>query len=179
MGFAVPDAVINFFDHLIAWSEPTRKVMRGSWRHCNRAQTVIHGDARIGNMMFPSSPSRPFVLFDWQAVRHGVAAFDLAYFLVLSLNAEQRQHREQDALKTYAVALEAAGGTLAATDLASDYNHACLAVLTLLALPGLAARQAWKARPPEFLFGECKSGSGDSKPSSPSSITTGWRGNIN
>jgi hypothetical protein len=87
----IPDSVVYMFDSMVAgsWSMPAREVLMRSWIHMNRPQTILHGDARIGNMMFPSAPGRGrFVFIDWQATRSGVGAFDLAYFLVLILNKD-------------------------------------------------------------------------------------------
>ncbi|MBL8951407.1 MAG: phosphotransferase [Myxococcaceae bacterium] len=53
-------------------------------------RSVLHGDARVGNMLFPTVPRGRFVLFDWQAVRTGRAEFDVAYFLMLSSQGSGR-----------------------------------------------------------------------------------------
>ena len=79
----LPPVAIDFFVSLAGGQE--RAIMRDiasrSWHRGNVPQTVIHGDARVGNMMFTDERAW---LIDWQAVRWGRAAFDCAYFMLLS-----------------------------------------------------------------------------------------------
>ncbi len=59
--------------------------------------TLLHGDLRLDNMAFRGDDP---VLFDWQAVRHGPATYDVAYFLsgaCPTLTSEQ----ERDLLRGY------------------------------------------------------------------------------
>jgi aminoglycoside phosphotransferase (APT) family kinase protein len=59
-----------------------------------RRLTLIHGDFRLDNMLFEAGTltSRPnLVVLDWQMSRQDVGPADLAWFLALSLNAEQRR----------------------------------------------------------------------------------------
>ena len=106
----------------------------------NRPQTVLHGDSRIGNMMFPSAPGRGrYVLIDWQATRRGTAAFDLAYFLILSLISHHRQAVEKASVDDYYRLLISKGvKDYTREDLEEDYRHACLCTLVLLSLPLLS-----------------------------------------
>jgi hypothetical protein len=137
----IGSVTVSWFDSLVAfrWAKTTRRLLVRSWTHCNAPQTVIHGDARIGNMLFPTGPRGRFVLFDWQAVRQGRAAFDLAYFFVLSLTPEQRRLHEARALDDYHRLLLAGGVTgFSREQLEDDYRHACLCVAVLLSLPLLS-----------------------------------------
>lgn len=140
--FPIITSTVDFFDSLVAgkWSIPARKILTQSWIHCNRPDTVVHGDARIGNMMFPGEGGKGrFVFIDWQAVRKGTGVFDLAYFLVLSLTETKRRAVEQQALGTYYELLVAKGvKDYTRQQLEEDYQHACLCVLVLLALPMLS-----------------------------------------
>jgi Ser/Thr protein kinase RdoA (MazF antagonist) len=69
--------------------------------------TVMHGDAHPGNMYFHGGKAG---LLDWQAVRRGHPARELAYTLVTSLTPEDRLATQRDLLDDYRRALAAAGG---------------------------------------------------------------------
>lgn len=141
----------------LAWGRRRRvlrHLARASWHQGNTPQTLLHGDARVGNMLFapPPAPDTPAIdparapvtppvtppvtLIDWQAVRWGRAAFDLTYFLLLSLDSATREAHE-DALAThYHAALRAAGVTDYPLDaLREDMRHALVLVGSLLVVP--------------------------------------------
>jgi hypothetical protein len=138
----ISDSTVFWFDSLVAfsWSAAARAILVQSWRRMNEAETVLHGDARVGNMIFPAAEGRGrFVLIDWQATRKGKAAFDLAYFLVLSLSTGKRVAIERDAIDHYHERLTYKGVTdYSKETLAEDYRHACLCILILLSLPMLS-----------------------------------------
>lgn len=137
----IDDTTVYFFDSIVAgsWSVPARKVLLKSWTLMNQPQTVLHGDARIGNMMFPIAPEGRYVLIDWQATRQGRAAFDLAYFLMLSVISGHRKMVEETSKDQYHALLISKGVTgYSRADLEEDYRHACLCVLVLLSLPMLS-----------------------------------------
>ncbi len=140
--FPITEATVYFFESLVktSWSAPARKILVKSWNLLNEPQTYLHGDARIGNMLFPgTNTSGRFALIDWQAVRKGKAVYDLAYFLILSLSAETRNHLEQQAMETYYLYLVAKGVTgYSKEEMEEDYRHACLCLLVLLSLPMLS-----------------------------------------
>jgi Ser/Thr protein kinase RdoA (MazF antagonist) len=69
--------------------------------------TVMHGDAHPGNMYFDGGKAG---LLDWQAVRRGHPARELAYTLITSLTPEDRRATQRDLLDDYRRALAAAGG---------------------------------------------------------------------
>jgi hypothetical protein len=69
--------------------------------------TVLHGDAHPGNTFFRNGRAG---LLDWQVVRRGHPARDLAYTMVLGMPTEQRRAAQDDLLDTYRKALVAAGG---------------------------------------------------------------------
>lgn len=106
----------------------------------NEFQTILHGDARIGNMMFPKDENHGrFVLIDWQAVRKGRAVYDLAYFLILSLTIENRKLVKESSIENYYNYLVTNGvSDYTKDELLEDYKHACLCVLVLLSLPLLS-----------------------------------------
>ena len=135
-------STVDLFDSMVAfkWSLPARKILVKSWSIMNRHETVIHGDARVGNMMFPSSEDKGrFVFIDWQAVRKGKGIFDVAYFIILSLTRKYREACEQHALDDYHRYLKANGvQDYSREEMEEDYRHACLCVLVLLSLPMLS-----------------------------------------
>jgi aminoglycoside phosphotransferase (APT) family kinase protein len=69
--------------------------------------TVMHGDAHPGNMYFNGGKAG---LLDWQAVRRGHPARELAYTLITSLTPEDRRATQRDLLDDYRRTLAAAGG---------------------------------------------------------------------
>jgi Ser/Thr protein kinase RdoA (MazF antagonist) len=75
--------------------------------------TVMHGDAHPGNMYFRGGKAG---LLDWQAVRRGHPARELAYTLITSLTPEDRRATQRDLLDDYRRALAAAGGPLLGRD---------------------------------------------------------------
>lgn len=138
----IEPSTVYLFDSMVwfSWSKAARKILVKSWVHSNEYQTVLHGDARIGNMMFPKAEGvGRFVFFDWQAVRKGRAVYDLAYFLVLSLTTPRRLQDEQKCLDTYYQLLVEKGvKEYTRQEMDADYKHACLCVLVLLSLPMLS-----------------------------------------
>ncbi len=147
---SVPDPVIDFFGSL--FQGPDRvllgQLLRSVWRHDNQEPTtVLHGDARVGNMLFPAADgSGRFVLIDWQAARKGKGAFDLAYFLVLSVDANVRRSHGERLLDRYHAGL-LQGGVRGYTRqmLSDDYQFACLLTLAFVSLPLLSAESSGTA----------------------------------
>ncbi len=144
----VPGLAIDFACSL-AWGRRrklSRQLARASWHHGNRAQTIVHGDARIKNLIFRARspeghPIEP-VLIDWQATRWGLGAYDLAYFVLLSLTPETRMTHERELVERYHAALVESG--VADFDLDAlweDYRHSVLLVFSLLFLPLLGGEQ--------------------------------------
>lgn len=138
----IDDSTVHFMDSVVAfsWSDAARIMLNKSWKYMNRQQTIIHGDSRIGNMMFSDNTGKGrFVLIDWQAVRKGMGVYDVAYFLVLSLQSEHLQRVEEESLRVYHRHLVQGGITdYSLAQLTEDYRHACLSVLVLLSLPLLS-----------------------------------------
>lgn len=143
----VPDPVIDYMASL--FTGPDRELLgallRKVWRHDNLAPTtVLHGDARVGNMLFaPADGSGRFVLIDWQAARKGKGVFDLAYFLVLSVDAEVRRANVDGLLDRYHSALVARGvRDYSRETLGDDYRFSCLLTLAFVSLPLLSAESS-------------------------------------
>lgn len=137
----ISDSTVYTFDSLVThvWSNDTRNVFIQSWIRMNKFQTVIHGDARIGNMMFPIDKEHGrFVFIDWQAVRKGNPMFDLAYFLITTITIEHDEEREKQAKQRYYHYLTAKGvNDYTWSELEEDYKHACLCALGLICTPYL------------------------------------------
>ncbi|WP_188110710.1 phosphotransferase [Aeromicrobium ginsengisoli] len=72
------------------------------------SQWLVHGDVHLGNVFFDDQGNGGFL--DWQTVMRGTWAFDVAYFIVVSLSVEDRRAHEQDLLRTYLARLEEYGG---------------------------------------------------------------------
>lgn len=132
----IPPVSIDFACAL-AWgaqSKVLRRLARAAWHDGNRPQTVIHGDARVGNMLFPRGGGA--ILIDWQAVRWGRAAYDVAYFLLLSLDAAVREAHEAEFKRVYHAALVAEGvDDFPFAAFEEDYRTSVLLVGALLVVP--------------------------------------------
>ncbi|CAN5707541.1 phosphotransferase [soil metagenome] len=69
--------------------------------------TLLHGDAHPGNTYFRNGKAG---LLDWQVVRRGHPARDLAYAMIFGLSTVDRRNSERDLLDVYRQALMMAGG---------------------------------------------------------------------
>lgn len=136
----IPEFAIDFMCSLALGRKRSvlRHLARNSWHHCNRPQTIVHGDARIGNVMFrgdAGTPTRP-LLIDWQSPHWGLATYDLAYFITLSLLPAVRDAHEAELLRLYHDELVAHG--VSDYDFAAfseDYLHSLVLVGTILVVP--------------------------------------------
>ena len=64
--------------------------------------TIIHGDAHLGNFMFPNERNlNHTILLDWQSWRVDVGIDDLAHLMALNWYPEQRQAMEKKLLIYY------------------------------------------------------------------------------
>lgn len=104
----------------------------------NGAETFVHGDFRVDNMMFgvPGS-TRSFALLDFQIAMRGNPMADVVYFLAGSLPTAQRRANEDHFLDEYHRALCAAGVTgYSAERCRNDYVNAAPLLLTYLVAAG-------------------------------------------
>lgn len=69
--------------------------------------TLQHGDMRLDNMFF--EPDGSVRLIDWQVLRAGRGAYDVAYFLATSLPTESRREWQSELVGNYVDALKARG----------------------------------------------------------------------
>jgi Phosphotransferase enzyme family len=75
-----------------------------------RAQTLIHADLHLDNLIFdPGGNRRSVVVLDWQTVSVGPPAWDVARFLFDSLSVEDRRSAEAELLDRYVAVLVAHG----------------------------------------------------------------------
>jgi hypothetical protein len=140
----VPDTVVDYFATLFEGEdrEIFGALLRAVWRHDGQAPvTVIHSDPRVGNMMFPGADGQGrFALIDWQAARKGKGVFDVAYFIVLSLEPEVRRAHQARLLDRYHAGLVARGVTgYSKEQLLEDYRYAELLTLAFVTLPFMSA----------------------------------------
>jgi len=65
-------------------------------------RTLVHWDYKLDNLVFGTPEDDvPFAVIDWQLMRRGRGVWDVAYFLMGSLDPEDRQTLEMDLLETY------------------------------------------------------------------------------
>ncbi len=68
----------------------------------DRAQTLVHGDPRMDNVMFnDGDEGPPLVLLDWQTLMITNPLHDLAYILSMSATTEARRSMEDDLVRYY------------------------------------------------------------------------------
>lgn len=63
--------------------------------------TLNHGDVNRGNLLFSKDGSDKPMLIDWQLAGRKILGFDLSYFLVKSLTADQRRKHEDKLIREY------------------------------------------------------------------------------
>lgn len=71
--------------------------------------TVMHGDFRLDNLVFPNGVTDAVGVLDWQITSRGRGSFDLGYFFCTSLAPEVRAANERELLDAYVGALAAGG----------------------------------------------------------------------
>jgi hypothetical protein len=103
-------------------------------------RTLIHADLHLDNLLFDARPDRRIVVLDWQTVRLGNPASDVAFFVFDSLGIEDRRPAERELLEAYAALLAEHG--------VRDYDadrllRDCLLALLVL----LAGMVGWLTRP--------------------------------
>ncbi len=98
--------------------------------------TVAHGDYRADNIFFDADGS--VVLLDFQLIGAGRAAYDLAYFVTMSLAPEVASAHERDLVERWLAGLHAAG--VPETDTAGAWDDYRVAALFCLVYPVVASR---------------------------------------
>jgi hypothetical protein len=144
LGDGLDDEVIEAFrtatPHIARWahSRPT-------------AETVVHGDLRGDNLLFGDGTSAPeVVVVDWQTVRPGPAAVDLAYLIAGSVpDPSDRADLEPDLVVGYVDRMAAAGVTL---DRDTFWTEYCLGSIWGLLITAVATMQAARNDRGDALF---------------------------
>ncbi|MEM7220438.1 MAG: phosphotransferase [Pseudomonadota bacterium] len=90
--------------------------------------TLLHGDLRLDNVVFDGEHC---AFIDWQLVRHGPAAYDVAYFLSSALRQDASGRDTDDLLARYYDALAIADYSFAA--FRRDYDRALLTIVANMA----------------------------------------------
>jgi hypothetical protein len=104
------------------------------------ARTLIHWDLQLDNVLFDPEPDRPAVVLDWETVRVGNPAWDVALFLFGSLAVDDRRAAEGQLLDDYSAQLVEHG--------VRGYGRTSLLEDCRLALGALLAAQiGWLAQP--------------------------------
>lgn len=142
----VPDPIIDHFAAEFPGADGPLfgELVRRVWRLDSQAPgTALHGDARVGNMLFPGPSEDRFAFIDWQAARLGKGAFDVAYFLVLSTTPEVRRSHGQALLARYHAELQRRGvRDYSLDDLSRDYRLATVLVMGFVSLPMMSAESS-------------------------------------
>lgn len=103
----------------------TVALLERQFRHSARLaasgpQTLLHGDPHPGNTY--SLPGDRTGFYDWQLVRTGSWSHDVGYFLVGSLDVDDRRRHEDELLAGYLETLHEAGVSVPAADATSRYR---------------------------------------------------------
>lgn len=85
------------------------------------AQTLVHGDYRLDNMLFGTAPAAPLTVVDWQTAAVGHGPSDLAYFLGAGLLPDARRSVEAEMVGRYIKALRTAGVEVEDAAIEHDY----------------------------------------------------------
>jgi aminoglycoside/choline kinase family phosphotransferase len=95
-------------------------------------RTIVHGDWRMDNLFFGSSPGHaPVAVCDWQGIMRGKAMHDVAYFLSQSMPSDQRREHERDLVASWHAGLAEAGvADYGAEQAWEDYRRAVLYMWT-------------------------------------------------
>ncbi|MFP4512816.1 MAG: phosphotransferase [Acidimicrobiales bacterium] len=113
--------------------------------------TLAHGDYRGDNIMFDDDGS--VVLLDFQLIGSGSAAYDLAYFVTQSLDADMAATHEQALFDRWIDGLRAGG--VAEADLDHMWEDYRKAALFCLCYPVIASRGMDFSDPRQMALVEC------------------------
>jgi len=127
------DLLSEGMDEYIAWLEPRGVALMEKLTN-SAPETLIHCDLRLDNIMFAGDEADPnVVVIDWQLVRRGSAAYDVAYFLSGAIKSDTDKDTIDDLLAHYHQSLVDAGVSgYSRENLELDYQRALLLVLQTL-----------------------------------------------
>ncbi len=100
--------------------------------------TLTHGDLRLDNIFFGREPNSEVVkLIDWQAIRMGRGAYDIAYFLSTSVPVGFRRRSQEEFIRKYVQTLSDMGVSgYAYSDCMEDFAWALLDVVSFIGVIG-------------------------------------------
>lgn len=134
LGSGLDDEVIDVFRSVASKA--------GRWAtEVGTAETAIHGDLRADNLLFGDGPDAPeIVVVDWQTVRPGSAAADVAYLISGSIaDCEDRLAREADHVSAYLERMATAGVALGRDQFWRAYRLGSIWGLLITAVATMAA----------------------------------------
>ena len=106
------------------------------------AWTVAHGDYRLDNLLFGTVEGGPPVaVVDWQTVAHGPGVADLSYFIGAGLLAADRHAHEDELVRDYHTAMNAAGIDLEWNDCWEQYRRYTFAGLVMAVAASMLVEQ--------------------------------------
>ena len=120
--------------------------------------TMLHGDYRLDHIFFPSPEGgASLAVVDWDSVRPGCGAWEVAYFLCGNMQPQERKAKEMELLSTYhTILMENGVGDYAFDWLLHDYRLSMLLCLAGMVSTvtmnewtderGLALRDVWLQR---------------------------------
>jgi hypothetical protein len=101
-------------------------------------QTLAHGDYRADNLLF--GPDDELAVLDFQLIGSGTGAYDLAYLVTQSLDADVASRMERELFARWMDGLRAGGVSRDALDERALWGHYRTAALFCLAYPVVASR---------------------------------------
>jgi hypothetical protein len=124
-GDLLPNGLVDVLDRLRSQLVVVRQALHA------RAKTLIHADLHLDNMLFDArGEGRSVTVLDWQTVRVGPPAIDVALFLFGSLSVENRRAAESELLERYIGGLSASVvREYTIEELRYDYGLALLLIL--------------------------------------------------
>jgi aminoglycoside phosphotransferase (APT) family kinase protein len=122
-----------------------------------KPRTIIHGDYRLDNLFFDHEDGSPVAAIDWQISSKGRGIFDVAYFIISSLEPDARKANEMRLLQSWHdVVVDAGAKGYSFDEALYDYRKAILYcnVYTVIAVGsmdaanerGVALQKAWIRR---------------------------------
>jgi aminoglycoside/choline kinase family phosphotransferase len=102
------------------------------WRgHDRPPYTLLHGDYRVDNLLFPVEESAEVTVVDWQNLGVGSPAADVAYLIGGSLRVDVRRASEKELTQVYTRALAANGVEVVEPEFGESYRVSALTGLLM------------------------------------------------
>jgi aminoglycoside phosphotransferase (APT) family kinase protein len=87
-------------------------------------RTFVHGDFRLGNVLFSDKPGESPVILDWQTAQRSKGILDVAYLLSQNVEVEDRRAHERHVVGVYCAELAKFGVEYDPEDAFEDYKKA-------------------------------------------------------